>query len=133
MTMIRKMRPDAGRGGAPGGGQGVEHPVLAGREGPLGAAEEGAGHLPAAEGVEVTFARANKSATWTPDVGSLLELAWGGKEPLELETGERRRFLEDGDTITLRGAAQGDGYRIGFGDCAGQVLPAADLPDWARE
>ena len=55
---------------------------------------------------------------------ALLELSWGGKEPIPLDTGESRSFVEDGDTITLRGAAKGDGYRIGFGDCAGQVLPA---------
>lgn len=65
--------------------------------------------------------------------GSLLELSWGGKEPLVLATGEERRFLEDGDTLILRGAAEGKGYRIGFGDCAGQILPAAPLPGWARE
>ena len=64
--------------------------------------------------------------------GSLLELSWGGKEPLDIG-GAARSFLEDGDTVTLRGHAQGDGYRIGFGDCAGQVTPAADLPDWAKE
>jgi len=56
--------------------------------------------------------------------GSLLELSWGGREPLTLATGETRSFLEDGDTVTLRGWAQGDGYRIGFGDCAGTLLPA---------
>jgi len=60
--------------------------------------------------------------------GSLLELSWGGKEPVELDTGETRAFLEDGDTLTLRGAAQGDGYRIGFGACTGQVLPALEDP-----
>lgn len=65
--------------------------------------------------------------------GSLLELSWGGKEPVTLTGGGTRSFLEDGDTLTLRGHAQGDGYRIGFGDCTGQVLPAADLPDWAKE
>lgn len=65
--------------------------------------------------------------------GSLLELSWGGKEPLTLETGETRSFLADGDTLVLRGAAQGAGYRIGFGDCAGQVLPAIELPGWAKE
>jgi fumarylacetoacetase len=65
--------------------------------------------------------------------GSLLELSWGGKDPLALETGEERRFLEDGDTLILRGAATGKGYRIGFGDCAGQILPAAPLPEWAKE
>lgn len=65
--------------------------------------------------------------------GSLLELSWGGKEPLTLDTGETRAFLEDGDTLTLRGHASGDGYRIGFGDCAGKILPAAALPVWAQE
>lgn len=65
--------------------------------------------------------------------GSLLELSWGGKEPLDLANGGTRTFLEDGDTLTLRGAAQGDGYRIGFGECAGTILPAIDLPAWAQD
>ncbi|MGR3760855.1 fumarylacetoacetase [Roseobacteraceae bacterium NS-SX3] len=60
--------------------------------------------------------------------GSLLELSWGGKEPLTLETGEERSFIEDNDTLTLKGAAKGDGYTIGFGDCMGKVLPALDDP-----
>ncbi|MCA0928128.1 fumarylacetoacetase [Ruegeria profundi] len=60
--------------------------------------------------------------------GSLLELSWGGKEPITLDTGETRSFIEDGDTLTLSGAAKGDGYTIGFGDCTGQVLPALDDP-----
>jgi fumarylacetoacetase len=60
--------------------------------------------------------------------GALLELTWGGKEPLTLDTGETRSFIEDGDTLILRGHAEGDGYRIGFGDCVGKVLPARELP-----
>ncbi len=60
--------------------------------------------------------------------GSLLELSWGAKEPFTLDTGETRSFVEDGDTLTLTGAAIGDGYQIGFGDCAGQVLAALDDP-----
>ena len=60
--------------------------------------------------------------------GALLELSWGGKEPITLDTGEARSFLEDGDTLTLYGAAMGDGYRIGFGACAGKTLPALDDP-----
>ncbi|MGF1476545.1 MAG: fumarylacetoacetase [Geminicoccaceae bacterium] len=56
--------------------------------------------------------------------GSLLELTWGGKEPLMLAGGIKRRFIEDGDTLILRGAARGDGVTIGFGECAGKVLPA---------
>ncbi|EYD74886.1 Fumarylacetoacetase [Rubellimicrobium mesophilum DSM 19309] len=59
--------------------------------------------------------------------GSLLELSWGGKEPIPIEGGTRT-FIEDGDTLTLRGHAQGDGYRIGFGDCTGQVVPALSDP-----
>ena len=68
------------------------------------------------------------SGATKPERGSLLELSWGGKEPLTLETGEERTFLQDGDTLTLKGAAKGDGYVIGFGDCAGQVLPALKDP-----
>ena len=60
--------------------------------------------------------------------GALLELSWGGKEPITLDTGEERSFLEDGDTLTLHGAAKGDGYTIGFGTCAGTILPALADP-----
>jgi fumarylacetoacetase len=60
--------------------------------------------------------------------GSLLELAWAGQEPIELPTGERRAFLEDGDTVILTGYAQGDGYRIGLGEVRGKILPAAETP-----
>jgi fumarylacetoacetase len=45
-----------------------------------------------------------------------------------LDTGETRSFVEDGDTLTLRGAAMGDGYRVGFGACTATVLPALDDP-----
>jgi fumarylacetoacetase len=60
--------------------------------------------------------------------GSLLELSWGGKEPLTLDTGDTRTFIEDGDTITLTGTAKGDGYQIGFGTCTGTVQPALTNP-----
>ena len=59
--------------------------------------------------------------------GSLLELSWGGKEPIAVGDATRT-FIEDGDTLTLRGAAIGDGVRIGFGACAGTLLPALDDP-----
>lgn len=61
--------------------------------------------------------------------GSLLEISWGGKEPMTLDTGETRSFIEDGDTLTLLGAAQGDGYRVGFGACTGTILPAPKFPE----
>jgi fumarylacetoacetase len=60
-------------------------------------------------------------------LGSLLELSWGGKEPFVI-AGGTRSFIEDNDTLTLRGHAQGDGYRIGFGACAGKVIPALADP-----
>ncbi len=56
--------------------------------------------------------------------GSLLELSWKGSEPILLSSEERRTFLEDGDTITMRAWAQGDGYRVGFGDVSGTILSA---------
>ena len=55
--------------------------------------------------------------------GSLLEMSWGGKEAIAIDGGTRR-FIEDGDTLTLRGAALGDGCRVGFGACSGTLLPA---------
>lgn len=57
--------------------------------------------------------------------GSLLELTWRGTEPLTLPTGETRRFLNDGDEVTLRGFCESDGRRrIGFGECRGIIAPA---------
>jgi fumarylacetoacetase len=61
----------------------------------------------------------------TPDsYGSLLELTWRGEHPIELPDGERRTFLEDGDRVILSAWAQGDGYRVGFGEASGRILPA---------
>lgn len=60
--------------------------------------------------------------------GSLLELSWGGAEPIVLDSGHTRTFLDDGDTVILRGGAIGDGYTIGFGGCSGTVLPALENP-----
>jgi len=57
--------------------------------------------------------------------GSMLELSWNGKEPIGLPNGEKRTFLEDGDIVTLKGWCKGKGYRIGFGDCKGTILPSA--------
>jgi len=55
--------------------------------------------------------------------GSMLELSWLWTEPIKLSNGDERKSLDDGDTVTLRGWCQGDGYRIGFGDCTGTILP----------
>jgi fumarylacetoacetase len=58
-------------------------------------------------------------------LGSLLEISQGGKQPLELASGETRAFLEDGDEVTLRAWCEGEGaVRIGFGECVGRVVAA---------
>jgi len=58
-------------------------------------------------------------------LGSLLEISGGGKQPIELPGGETRSFLEDGDEVTLKAWCEGDGYRIGFGECVGRVVASA--------
>ena len=59
------------------------------------------------------------------EAGSLLELTLGGTRPITLANGETRAFLEDGDTLTMRGYCERAGaVRIGFGECAGTVTPA---------
>ena len=59
-------------------------------------------------------------------LGSLLEISRGGKEPLNLVTGETRTFLENGDEVTLKAWCQSEGaIRIGFGECIGRVEPSA--------
>ena len=64
----------------------------------------------------------------TPDsYGSLLEITWRGSKPISLPNGETRKFLQDGDTVVLTGYCQGDGYRVGFGECKGQILPAVEI------
>lgn len=68
----------------------------------------------------------------TPDsYGSLMEMSWNGDKPLKLASGETRTFIKDGDTLTLSGYARGDGFRIGFGECSGTILPAVSMPDRA--
>ncbi len=56
--------------------------------------------------------------------GCMLELTWRGANPLELPNGETRKWLEDGDKLTITGWCQGDGYRVGFGEVSGRVFPA---------
>jgi fumarylacetoacetase len=55
--------------------------------------------------------------------GSMLELSWGGKEAIPMHDGSERRFLEDGDTVVMRGHCEHDGLRIGFGEVRGKLLP----------
>jgi fumarylacetoacetase len=56
--------------------------------------------------------------------GSLLEISWGGKKPFELKDGSKRTFIEDNDTITMRGFAEKEGKRVGFGQVTGTILPS---------
>ena len=56
--------------------------------------------------------------------GSLLEISWNGSEPVELPGGVTRTFLEDGDSLVMRGWCQGQGYRVGFGEVEGTIVPA---------
>jgi fumarylacetoacetase len=56
--------------------------------------------------------------------GCMLELTWRGTNPLQLSSGETRKWLEDGDTLSIAGWCQGDGYRIGFGAVNGRIVAA---------
>jgi fumarylacetoacetase len=56
--------------------------------------------------------------------GSMLEISKGGKQPFAMANGETRSFIEDGDTVTLRGGCEKDGVRVGFGEASATVLPA---------
>ena len=61
----------------------------------------------------------------TPEsCGSLLERSWNGQRPVALADGASRSFLEDGDEVIITGWCQGDGYRVGFGEVRGTILPA---------
>ncbi|MEK6780320.1 MAG: fumarylacetoacetase [Bacteroidota bacterium] len=64
------------------------------------------------------------SGRFPDSYGSLLELTWNGQRTLRMADGSERKFIEDGDTIILRGHAEKDGVRIGFGDCSGKILPS---------
>ncbi len=71
------------------------------------------------------FGSGTISAPSPTTLGSLLEITNGGREPITLASGETRRFLEDGDEITLLARASREGaVPIGFGACRGRVLPA---------
>ncbi len=64
----------------------------------------------------------------TPDsYGSMLELSWRGEKPLKLNDGSERKFINDNDTVTLRGYCQNEHVRIGFGECTTKILPALKM------
>lgn len=58
------------------------------------------------------------------EYGSFMELTWRGTKPVKLKDGSERKFVNDNDTITIRGFCEKEGIRVGFGDCTAKVLPA---------
>ena len=64
----------------------------------------------------------------TPEsYGSMLEIAWNATKPVTLKDGETRTFIEDGDTVIMKGYSEKDGIRVGFGEVRGKVLPALNF------
>lgn len=63
----------------------------------------------------------------TPDsYGSMLEITWRGTKPVKMNDGSERKFIQDGDTVIMRGHCMGNSVRIGFGEVTGKVLPARE-------
>lgn len=72
------------------------------------------------------YASGTISGTEPDSFGSMLELTWRGTKPIIIEeTGEERRFLEDGDQLTIQGHCQGEGFRVGFGEVTAEIMPAS--------
>jgi len=65
--------------------------------------------------------------------GSLLEQCWKGANEIPLNDGGKRKFALDGDNVVMHGHCQGDGFRIGFGDCAGVIVPAGSMDNVPAE
>lgn len=59
--------------------------------------------------------------------GSMLELTWGGKNPIKMNDGSERKFINDNDTVVMRGFCQNNEVRIGFGECSSKLLPAVEI------
>lgn len=61
----------------------------------------------------------------SPDsYGSMLEITWRGEKPVDMPDGTQRKFIQDGDTVIMKGYCEKDGIRIGFGDTVGKIIPA---------
>lgn len=72
------------------------------------------------------YASGTISGATEDSYGSMLELTWKGENPIELPNGEERKFIEDGDTVSMTGYADADSYRIGFGEVSGHILPVKE-------
>ncbi len=69
------------------------------------------------------FGSGTLSGPTLDQAGALIELTGGGKNPIALQNGEQRTFLEDGDAVTFRGWCEKPGAaRIGFGECTGTII-----------
>jgi len=70
------------------------------------------------------YASGTISAPAEDGYGSMLELTWGGKNPMQLPDGSERKFLLDGDSIIMTAWSEKDGIRVGFGEVRSKILPA---------
>ncbi|MBS9774078.1 MAG: fumarylacetoacetase [Tenacibaculum sp.] len=59
--------------------------------------------------------------------GSMLELTWNGQNPIKMSDGTERKFINDNDTVIMRGYCKNGNIRIGFGECVGKILPAVEF------
>jgi fumarylacetoacetase len=60
--------------------------------------------------------------------GSMLELTWKGTKPIKMSDGTERKFIDDGDTVIMRGYCKNEEIRIGFGECIGKIKKARKFP-----
>lgn len=70
------------------------------------------------------YASGTISGPTADSYGSMLEITWQGKNPVTMPDGTERKFIQDGDTVVMRGWCEKEGIRIGFGECSGKILPA---------
>lgn len=70
------------------------------------------------------YASGTISGPEATEFGSMLELSWRGTKPIAMPDGTERKFLQDGDTCIMKGYAEKDGLKIGFGECSVKILPA---------
>lgn len=70
------------------------------------------------------YASGTISGPTSNSFGSMLEITWGGKNPIQMPDGTERKFIQDNDIVNIKGWCEKDGVRIGFGDCSGKILPA---------
>ena len=70
------------------------------------------------------YASGTISGPTADSYGSMLEITWGGKNPVQMPDGTERKFIQDNDTVIMKGYAERDGVRIGFGECSGKILPS---------